>query len=530
MVSQIAPSNAPDINAEKFKVPEVSFKAFEQTGDHLINSANNNFKLFANIAYKQQSADAYRQFSTDPVQLANALSNIQNNILPDAMPEDLKQAFITQMTIDNIGLVQKAKDNQEVLIDQQNKENAAALAQDNADRAEELYKAVLQNHHATAENKNDIAPISYQNLLLQQRGIAELKDRKGKYVYSEAQRKKLTQMGDVQTVAFKNYFDQMILNDDDKLTEATSYYQKFILAPERFMEENFMDRKTYDAAKAYAQKALRQAGIDIKGMKFNQSVKDALALQVENLPEKLESLKKDGILDKSLIKHIEKTTAKFNEADPAKVESPFAMLETIDIIKGFDAQPRSKTEQETARVLQNSWNAQAALADYADKYGLSDKTTKATRNAIAMKTANQAYGNAVEKLSQCKQSFGTCIPNLESRLKRYQNQSFIERGTSGLFNPAETLKLAQLNDLFYNHMTAITEAIQRNDKDAYNAEMRNFAKEAVRIKYTGPNGISEQKWAEWEQNPNTVLQAGGKYFKILNIDDENYDIIIEEQY
>lgn len=528
MVSQIAPSNAPDINAEKFKVPEVSFKAFEQTGDHLINSANNNFKLFANIAYKQQSADAYRQFSTDPVQLANALSNIQNNILPDAMPEDLKQAFITQMTIDNIGLVQKAKDNQEVLIDQQNKENAAALAQDNADRAEELYKAVLQNHHATAENKNDIAPISYQNLLLQQRGIAELKDRKGKYVYSEAQRKKLTQMGDVQTVAFKNYFDEMILNDDDKLTEATNYYQKFILAPERFMEENFMDRKTYDAAKAYAQKALRQAGIDIKGMKFNQSVKDALALQVENLPERLQNLKESGIISNNLIKQIEKTNVKFDSVDPAKIESPFAMLNALDIIAQFDAQPTAKTDEAQIAVLQNSWNAQAALADYANTYGLSDKNIKTTRSAIAIKTANQMYGDEIDRMSTCKQSFGSCIPNMNKRLNQYREQSIAGRTIENIFSPTEQRKLGEFNDLLQQHMINIDAAVRSGDVKAYSQEQYDFAKNAARIKYS--DVISPAKWTEWEKNPDTILQTNGKFYKIKNIDTENFDLVIEEIY
>lgn len=528
MVSTIAPGNPQQIGAKQFKEPGVNFSQVQSVADHYIQSANTNFKLFANVAYKQQAADAYRQFGNDPVSLSKALGAIQENILPDEMPEDAKLQFVANMTVENIGLIQKAQDNQREIIDQQNKEYVRALSQDNSDRLAETYKALLQNNIAKAEDKNDNVPLAYRQIIANQQVNSELKDRKGKYVFSESERKKMTEMADVQTTAFKNFFDNMILNDNSNLEESKNYYQSQILAPERFMAESDMDRKTYDAVRQYAEKRLKDAGVKIKKARFKQSVSDALALQVDHLPQRLQNLKESGIISNNLIKQIEETNVKFDSVDPAKTESPFAMLNALDIIAQFDAQPTAKTDEAQMAVLQNSWNAQTALADYADTYGLSDKNIKTTRNAIAVKTANQMYGDEIDRMSTCKQSFGSCIPNMNKRLNQYREQSIAGRTMKNIFSPTEQRKLGEFNDLLQQHMINIDAAVRTGDVKAYSQEQYDFAKNAARIKYS--DVISPAKWLEWENNPDTILQTNGKFYKIKNIDTENFDLVIEEIY
>lgn len=522
MARQIAPGTPSEINAKLVDIKMPSFDAFDKLGDAKIKAANQNFKLYAKTLLTTESGKLYEQFKTNPIELSNALGKLPEML--KGLPEEIQTEMTAKFLPKSIALVQKAEQNHLVAQDMENKQNADLSINQNRSEASLAYQNVLQNHISKAEDKNPVMNDVFLQSVMGLNDLADLRNYQGKNVYSETQRKAIRNIDDLELDGFKQFFDTMILNDNDKLEESKNYYTKFMLAPERFMSENYMNRDTYDKALAYAKKELKRAGADIQKATFNQSIREATELQVADLPGKIASLKESGILDKSLIKNIEKVNVKFNEIDPSKAESPVAMINLLQIVNSWKSNPAPKTEAEQQKILEQGTATLDAIADYAQTYGLSPKNVQSIRETVVNMETNTAFAPVL-------QNFGDIIDNFDSKLKTvryratgkgYRFGNFLGdlTGIDGMSNEEE-IKMIKLNNLLAIATDQINAQIRNGDWEGVRKTQREVQKQAARLK---------EDWVDWEladSDKDAVFLRNGQYVKPKS-HTENGDIIFEK--
>ncbi len=509
MARQIAPGTPSSIDAKQVKVGTPDWGMLSKLGDAKIDAANNNFKLYAEALVTTESNKLYEQYKNDPVNLANALGKLPE-MLSD-LPPEIQDQMNRKMYLNGVSLVQKAQKNQIDLQDAQNKRYADTSIEASKNDLRATYANVLQNHMAKAEDKNLIM----NDIFLQQvdnlQTLSGLRNSAGKDVYSDAQKKAIRNISDIEFEGFKTFFDSMILNDNDKLEQSQEYYTKFMLAPERFMAENYMDRKTYDAAVEYAKKQLKKANADIDKARFNQSVREATELQVANLPGKLESLKESGLIDKKVVDQIEKTNVKFDSIDPSKAESPIAMINLLQIMNDQRYNPAPKTNAEQQKILEQGTATLDAIAEYAQKYGLNPNSVQASRETVATIETNTAFAPILR-------NFGDIIDNFESKLDTVRKRSTTKGGLGtaignltnidGLTNE-ESIKIIKLNNLLAQSTDMLNQQIRNGDWDGVRQTQRNTQKSAAQIAYDWVD------WASYEQDKDKVFTApNGRAVKV----------------
>lgn len=501
MARTIAPGTPTEPKALNIPQPKINVSFIDKMAENQIRAANTNFSLYADNAYKTQALAAYKQFESDPIQLSNALATIIDNTFSD-LPQEISDKYRPKFMLNATGLVEKAENNRLYKIDQQNKAQTDAAIADIAKNRLSTYQLVLENHTLPAEAKRPLTTALYAEQQAQLKELSELRDHNGKYVYSASQRKAMLDDSDVQLKAAKKYIDTLVLNDDDDLSNTKEYYQEFLLAPERFMAENYMNRNTYDAVVKYAQNKLKNAGEDIKTMRFNQSVMDAVALQVEYAPAKMARLKEAGLLDKKFIDKLEKTTAKFNEIDPSKVESPVSMIELLDIINRWESIPSARTDAEKIATLEIGTETLNQIAEYGKQYGLSDSTIKSLRQAVANRELDTYYGDMISNMGELSTAVRIAlagdgwtgantlwgdnnIPNTTNRKRAVQVSEAMKWGID-MGN--ELVKQGRSNEI----PTLVDAEVQ---------------KRVARIL------TPEVNWAEADANPDYTVQIGGRWVK-----------------
>lgn len=522
MVRTVAPGTPQSMDVKLQKPQKVDFSAFEKLGDAKIRAANTNFKLYTQNLLSTEQQKLFEQYKADPIMLANALGKLPEMITD--LPEDVQAQMQSKLAISNMGLVQKAQNNQLILQDQETKVNANKNIEDIYTTIGENYYNVMKNAMSPAEEKDRLSFDSFISQLSDLHDLANIKDHNGKYIYSEAEKKKILNISDTQLESGKKFVDAMILDDDDKLTNTQKYYQEFVLAPERFMKDNYMNRDTYEKFKAYIKNRMEEAKVTTKGLKFKQSVQNAMALQVEDLPGTLADLKKEGLIDSKIIDQIEKTNVKFNEIDHSKTETPVAMIDLLQIVNSWNRLPDNATETDKSMVLAQGTAALDAIADYAKKYGLSPASVARARKMIVMKEQDVVYGDMLDKFGAITQSFGAEIPDMQRKLNiiRGEGSKWGNNGISDL----EMAKLIDLNEALAVATDESMEAIRTQDVDRYNQVQQELSKRVAQIKYKGI--IQDVDWALWEKNPDTPISIpGGRIIKILGFTPDG-DIIVEK--
>ena len=504
MARQVAPGTPTEIKAQQFKVDMPDWSAFEKMGDDKIKAANANFTLYADALIKTESAKLYEQYKNDPIQLSNALGKLPDML--KGLPEEIQNGMTKKLYLTGIGLVQKAQSNQLVQQDLESQKNGETSAQMSKALLSQAYQNILQNHISTAENKNPVMDDVFLEQVMNLNSIADLKNHAGKNIYSDTQRKSIKNIDDLELEGFKQFFDQMLINDNDKLEQSQDYYTKFILAPERFMKENYMNRETYDKARAYAEKELKRAGADIKNARFKQSIREAVELQVSDLPGKLDNLKESGMLDSNLIGKIEKVNVKFNDIDPSKPESPVALLDLLSIVNETRYNPAPTTEAEQQKILEQGTAALDSIAEYAQAYGLSPSKVRNIRETVANLETERAFAPIL-------QNFGDIIDNFESKMTTVRN---ISTGKGGLktawqgitlldkMSYDESVKLIRLNNLLASATDTINQQIRKGDWAGVRQTQKAVQKGAAQIKYD---------WVDWEEaenNPDYRVNHNGR--------------------
>lgn len=504
-----APSEVRALQFED-KRPDVS-KLTEFAGKAYKDSITN-WNYYLKNEWKKQSDEAVAQFGDNPAQLMGALEKIRTSMLPEDTPKQIRDSFLEDTYYDSASIMNKAQTNYNTRQRKETKANAGIYADGLTDDIATSYFNVLTYNTAPAEEKRPMDLEIYVKQRADLAKLADLTDDDGNFYFSETQRKNMKNPSDSKLEGFKRFFDGMLLNDGDDLKQSQDYYTKFMLAPERFMEENDMDRSTYDKARTYAEKELKRAGAEIKKARFNQSIKEAMQLQVEDLPEKIESLNEAGLIDKKIIKNIENTNVKFNKIDPSKAESPIAMLNLLQIVNQQKYNPAPTNEAEQQAVLEQGTAALDAVADYAQTYGLSPKNVQIIREAVVNQETDAAFRPILN-------NFSDIIDNFNSKLSTVRNISTGKGGISTAFKSLtgidgmsneEAMKLIKLNNVLAIATDTINQQIRTGDWDGVRQTQKDVQKQAARIKY------DDFDWSSADNNPDAPVEYKGRKVKFKN--------------
>lgn len=526
MARQIAPGTPSEIKAPQYKVDKPDWSMIDKMGDAQIQAANNNYKLYAEALITSESNKLYNQFKNDPINLANALGKLPE-MLKD-LPEEVQTSMNRKLYLNNVSLVQKAQNNQLAFQDAENKRNADYTIENTRQNILPAYVNLLQNNIETAEFKKPILNDIFLNNVDSLQTLSELKNSSGLDVYSDSQKKAIRNISDVELEGYKQFVDSMILNDNEDLEKTKAYYQQHVLAPERFMSENYMNRDTYDKARAYLEKQMKQAGADIKNMRFKQSVKEATELQMVDLPGRLQELRASGNIDSKILDNIEKANVKFNNIDPTKTELPTTMLETLEIVNSWSKLPEARTEEEKMATLAEGTAALDSIASFMETYGGTPKSVDQARMMVVMKEQDRVYGDMLDNFGRLTQSFGSEIPDMRKKMNfiRGVNGGNLKSMDYKVPTDIEMRKLGDLNKALAIAEDASREALRNGDMNSYYQTQQELRKTVAQIKYS--DKIDAVKWAVWEKDPETIFYIEGvKPFQVTGFTQDG-DIITKE--
>lgn len=497
MARTIAPGDPSTPQALNIPQTKIDTSFIDRMADNQLRAANANFSLFAQNTYKTQAQDAFKKFESDPINLSNALGKIIDNTFSD-LPPEIADKYRGQFLLNATGLVEKAESNRLYKIDRENKEAADAAIQDIAQNRLSTYQLVLENGTLPAEAKRPLTVALYGEQRQQLKELSELRDHNGKYVYNERERRAMLDDSDVQLEAAKRYIDTLILNDDTKLSETKNYYTTQLLAPERYMAENYMDRKTYDAVVKYAQKRIKDAGVDIKNARFNQSVMDVVASQVEYAPAKLERLKEAGNIPESFIRKLEKTTAKFDQIDPSKAESPASMIDLMIIMSDWQSSPGARTDEEKLAVLETGTALLDQIASYGTEFGMSDGTINQMRQAVGFRETSEYYDQMLNGLGELAQA-------VKYRLAPNSEKKNFSNGWADL-TPTQQRQAIEISEALREGMdTATALKRQGREKEIPTIVNPDINKRVAQIL------MPQVNWKEAESNPDYVVNINGRF-------------------
>lgn len=474
----------------------------------------------AQIKFNRASAELIKQYDTDYVGLGNALKQLQDENYAKYYEKDPELAtnLYRQQDIVRLRAVDDAHNN---FIKKNNdlaKQNAQLMLDSIEASAPDDYARYLENLTLPAEQRDNDIIDRWQNSLAERDAILNRKDLDGNYIFSDSVRNnKATGQKYMQHGAY-TYIDRFATNNDpDGLQK---YYQQHILAPERYMRETGLDRDSYDKVRFYAEKILGKMEVETKGLLFDQSVKDALSLETEFAPEKLQKLREGGIINKKTLDTIENAQVKFSEIDPSKPEIPTTMIELLDIANRWDTIPDAKTEEDRQTVLEQSSALLDSMADFGKQYNMSDKSINQARQIVATKATNQAYGDMLYNFGNITQSFGNSIKDVRGKLEKIRNGGH-------LWNKQDERKLIELNNALSEAEEASREALLENDTQRYNKIQQNLVKNVAKIKYS--DTITPADWAAWETDPLYPFQVGNGQIVLIKGFTNDGDIITVEE-
>ena len=394
MVRQISPDSPRTPSVLRIDRPKIDFSMLRDMADAHEKSAIENYNLYAKTAWRQTSNAIYNNNKSDPVTVAALLGKAAENILPNDMPQDIRNKFLSEFSIDVIGFVSKAETNRQEQIDLQNQQMVHANVADLTSDLENDYMGLLRYNMSPAEQKRPIDVETYNAHALELANLANFRDSSGKYLYSESQRRNLIEQSSTKLNGAKKFFDNLIFQDAE---QAKDYYEKFILQPMEYMEQSRMNHDTYETFRKYAEQQLKNYDQDIEDSKFNRTVLETLALTVDYSDEKYEKLR-DSDLDDGVLKKLKNETTKFNQYNGAQAISPEAMFVALDnareLLDNTDYTPagREKALSQYAAALEETGR-------WADKNGLSESDSNNIRKMLVRAAADAGFADILRDVS-----------------------------------------------------------------------------------------------------------------------------------
>ena len=378
------------------------------------------------------------------------------------------------------------------------------------------YANYLDTIRKPAEQQDTDLIGQWENNLQQIDTLLNRRDMDGNYIFDSKTRKYKPFIQGYMVDGGKTLIDRFFANNDEEGLK--QYYESQILAPARYMEQTGMDRDTYDKVRAYAEKNLKQMGVETNKMKFNQSVADAMALQVEFSDEKINNLEESGILPKKVVKQLRENNVKFSQIDPAKAEVPTALIDTLQIVNDFSLDYADDRDAKL-KTIDEGLTAMEQLADYAQKNGLSPDNIKRGQEMIVRKEQDALFGDIYRK-------FGGIIDNFQtkrSRVRRGPTSFGALTNWDGMPNH-ERNQITQLEIILGSAIDQIHGAVANNEP--ITPILEKTYESAAKLYYQ--DDISAADWAKVQADPDAIIMFRGDPVKVKGFTDDG-DIIFERQ-
>lgn len=387
MARTIAPTSPTPIKANLVNPPKTAFEQMDTTGDALIDASNNEFKLATSVAWKAQSAEAYNKFQNDPVRLTAALAKIQDNILPDDMPESLKDSMRMQMYLENVELATKAENNRQEQLNKTLKQNGSADAALTQGSMETAFGNLLAYYAEPDETKRRPIDLDIYNALSTHMGeLADLKDTKGDNVFSETEQKELRYGKNIKTAAFKTFINGL---SKDGLKE----FDEKVFQDERAFKNNTgLDTDTYNTMSSYIQSRYKALDIANERQIKTQAEIDIAKLVTtgdQTIADKIDKSGYFGNAGKQIIKAAQDSIQKYSY-DPNKPTDPTASLKSLSALSDIlSNQDFSKEGRE--RAITQGAQAMIELGNLAQEGNIAPETYEKLRRTVAQAIANETF-------------------------------------------------------------------------------------------------------------------------------------------
>lgn len=352
MARQIAPGKP--ITPEALKIPQtpVDVKIFTDLGDDLIKASNTNFELYAKLSWKTEADKAFKEFGNDPIALSNALGKLTQ--IMDGLPEDIQQKMMPQMYNDSVSMVQKARNNQRVLLDKQNKEGAQAMSVGLQNDMRQNFFNVLAYYATPEEERRDVDLDIYQSNRQNLVDLAGLTDSYGNFIFNDAQRKDLTNAKNPMIKGFNDFINRM------ELDTLKTWDKDFFQNQAEFMRRTGVDEETYQTMEKNLKSRLKALADNKDREIHGQAWYDAASLITSPIQANIDKAKEYDFADAKLIEAIanhSKETTKNEWYKPLQPTSPGAFMQAY--VEFGDAVNNSDFSYE-GRV-KAGWSAAEAL-------------------------------------------------------------------------------------------------------------------------------------------------------------------------
>lgn len=514
---QFSNAGVQDVTAD-FSGAEKGLELLAKENENELKALKNIAQDQAQIEFNRGAAELVDKYGTDFKGLSKAMLGLEqdlyNRIKPThpEMAEDLlRQYDLVRLRAVDAAHRKYISDNNTKI-----KVGSAALLDSYRLALPDDYARFLYNISLPAEQREQDIIANWANNLEQIEKIVQRRDMNGNYIYDDRTRKSRANLQDYMTDGAKTLIDRFMSNNDEEGLQ--KYYEANILAPERYMKETGMDRATYDKVKTYAENGLKKLGVNTTEAKFKQSIAEYEGLQREFFPGKLDELKEQGLPEK-LVKSLQTTNVTFSMIDPAKTESPTAMIDSILAVNDFDADYAEGMDAKIETVY-NGTKALNEIGKYGQEHGLSDSTVRKAQEMVIKKENQQLFGDIYK-------NWADMIENFNSKLETAR------RDTAGFgavtlwdgMTNAERNKLVQLNTILAESQDLLTRADEVNP-EVIPSILYNTQKSVARLKYS--DEISPADWAKVDSDSDSVIMLRGTPIKIKGYT-ENGDIIVDVQ-
>lgn len=525
-----------DVTAD-FSVAKQGLEILAKENENELKALKNIAQDQSQIEFNRGAAELVDKYGTDFKGLSDAMLNLENDLygrMKGTHPE-LAQDLLRQYDAVRLRAVDAAHRKYISDNDKRIKEGTATLLEGYKMALPDDYADFLDNLRKPAEQKDKDIIGQWRNNLDQINLLLNRKDMNGNYIFDKKTREQKKFLQDYMLDGAKNMIDRFV-TDNDK-AGLQNYYQAHLLAPERYMSETGQDRATYDKVKKYAEDTLKRMDVDAKNLKFKQSVSDALGLIVEDVPQTMAKLREEKIVPSRILDNIEKSNVKFSEIDHSKPVLPTNFLKVADIVARWETTPNDVTaEQQAQTALEASevlWN----VADYADKYGLSERDIETARRMIDLKARNRAYGELMRTFGEVTQGFGRQINNVEKGIERIRegkdsgvkvksDRSFWDFHNKWADNKEAQVQVELLDSAIRNAEAQAQQAIYSGNLAELPRIQRELQVNAAHIKYK--YNFDDNDWIAWEADKDHEFhdKRGGGIYKVKEITPQG-DIITE---
>lgn len=516
----------------------------EKGFDVMIKENENELKALQNIAQDQAqiefnrgAAELVDKYGTDFKGLSQAMLGLEQDLYgrmkgthPELAEDLLRQYDSVRLRAVDTAHRKYISDN-----DRRIKQGTMTLLDSYKMAMPDDYADFLDNLRKPAEEKDQNIIGQWANNLDQIERLLNRKDMNGNYIFNKKTREQKQFLQEYMLDGAKNMIDRFV-TDDDK-AGLQDYYQAHLLAPERYMSETGQDRATYDKVKKYAEDTLKRMDVDAKDLKFKQSVSEALGLIVEDVPQTMAKLREENIVPKKILDNIEEANVKFSEIDHSKAVLPTNFLNITDIVSRWENTPNDITAEQQAKTALEASEVLWSVADYADKYGLSEDDIETAKRMIDLKARNQAYGELMKTFGEVTQTFGRQITDVEKGIQRIRegkdsgvrvksDRSFWDFHNRWADDKEAQIQVELLDSAMRDADAQAQQAIYSGNLAELPRIQRELQVKAAHIKYR--YNFNDNDWIAWEADKDHEFhdKRGGGIYKVKEITPQG-DIITE---